>query len=65
MEECAPQNGCFFIRFVNFISTLVYSVVWNQVLDGWEDCVLWVILKFLEMIHTDLMASVSLIYVIC
>ena len=30
MEERAPQNGCFFIVFVFFTNTLVYSVVWNQ-----------------------------------
>ena len=24
------KNGCFFIRFVTFTSTLVHSVVWNQ-----------------------------------
>ena len=30
MEERAPQNGCFFIHFVMFPSTLVYSAIWNQ-----------------------------------
>ena len=34
MEERAPQNECFFIRFVTFTSTLVYSVVWNQSADS-------------------------------
>ena len=36
MEEGAPQNGCFFIRFVTFNSTLVYSVVWNQSQNGFN-----------------------------
>ena len=30
MEERAPQNGWFFIRFVVFTSNLVYSVVYNH-----------------------------------
>ena len=30
MDKLAPQNGCFFVRFVTFTSTLLYRVVWNQ-----------------------------------
>ena len=30
MEKRAQQNGWLFIYFVNFNSTLVYSVVWNH-----------------------------------
>ena len=30
MEKFAQKNGCFFICFVTFTSTLVYSVIWNQ-----------------------------------
>ena len=30
MDKCTPKNGCFFIYFVIFISTLVYSVFWIQ-----------------------------------
>ena len=30
MEKLASQNWWFFIRFVDFTSNLVYSVVWNQ-----------------------------------
>ena len=30
MKECELQIGFFFIRFMTFTSTLVYSVVWNQ-----------------------------------
>ena len=30
MEKHAPKNGRFFICFVMFTSTFVYSVIWNQ-----------------------------------
>ena len=30
MEKCAPQNGCFFVRFVTFTGTFIYSVVWES-----------------------------------
>ena len=29
MEERALKNGCFFVNFVMFNSTLVFSVIWN------------------------------------
>ena len=31
-ETCIRKIGAFFIRFVLFTSTLVYSVIWNQYL---------------------------------
>ena len=34
MEECAPQNGWFFIYFVTFNSALVYSVIYNHIGDA-------------------------------
>ena len=33
-EKRAPQNGCFFFRFVKFTSTHLYSVIWNQSSTG-------------------------------
>ena len=30
MEECAPQNWWFFIRYMKFTNTFVYSVVYSK-----------------------------------
>ena len=35
MEKLAPQNGWFFIRFLAFTRTLVYSIVWDQSLHNY------------------------------
>ena len=45
MEERAQQNGFFFIPFVMFNSTLVYSVVWNQPIVCYK--------KYVSQLRTD------------